>query len=216
MSLRCFPLLSVIVLLGCQPASRDFADALVDAARVGDVDRVRELLNSGAPLEGRQSGYTPLLTASSNLKADVVKLLLDAGADVNATTPLGESALFPPSRRGRVDIVRDLLEAGANPNIQDESGMTALMIAAAQGQGVVRLLLESGASPKVVDKDGWSPLMWAAAHGDLEIVKTLVAAGSELNQQNNKGETASTIATRLGHNNVTEVLEQQPPDSNEK
>lgn len=122
-----------------------------DAASVGDVDRLGELLDGDADLVGAYSedGYTPLHFAAFFDQGKAVRLLLDRGADVGAVArndmqvqPL-HSAVAADSR----EVAAALLIAGADPNAKQQGGYTPLM-AAEQNEkegDMVRLLMDHGA-----------------------------------------------------------------------
>lgn len=104
-----------------------------------------------------------------------VKALLAQGADVNATSADGYTALMYTASYGNSEIVRFLLDKGADVNAQDKTGHTALMEAAKQELdagdvmadyvGTVTALLDKGADVSVRDKYGRTALMYADAYG---------------------------------------------------
>ena len=103
---------------------RSFAQATMD----GNLRRMRWLHFAGARIDARSNLGNPLLLAASEGKLEVVRYLLDEGADVNAransdSTPLAEAAYY-----GHVDVIKELLLRGADINAIGEPG-TALDIA---------------------------------------------------------------------------------------
>jgi ankyrin repeat protein len=109
----------------------------------------------------------------------VLKLLIDAGADVNAQDSVGTSSLmFAASAPGGTESVKLLLDSGADVNMIDRNEhFSALMWAAAEGQaGNVALLLEHDADPALKDIDGDTAESFAAQKGHTNVVTLLQAA----------------------------------------
>jgi ankyrin repeat protein len=128
------------------------------AAVVGWVDGVRYIIEHGI-LEVDVVGpdglnQTPLFLASDRGHADVVRLLLAAGADPNiADDPFEETPLHLASRHGFLEVAAMLIDGGANLEVKDnDSGSTPLLLAASQHNlTVVKLLIDSGANVNAVD-----------------------------------------------------------------
>src|SRR5690606_29517038 len=70
----------------------------------------------------------PFREVSNREPIDAVKLLLEAGADPNAATPAGDSALHLAATDGKLDIVQALAEGGADLAMENGAGKTALEI----------------------------------------------------------------------------------------
>ena len=100
---------------------------LIDAAYFNDIDRVRELLDSGVnPNTKNNWGQTPLMLALYKGDTEIVRLLLQHGADPNSKNrDGGDTLLMDASRLGRIDIVRLFLENGADPSITNNWGESA-------------------------------------------------------------------------------------------
>ena len=104
-----------------------------------------------------------LLTAAMIGDIASLELLLDRGADVNATDGSARTPLLEAVFGGHLDVVDLLLRRGADVNAQDYDGWTALMEASSKGRTqTVRLLLAFGADPKVASRRGWTALKVAA------------------------------------------------------
>ncbi len=111
------------------------ASSLEKAARTGNVRQVQELIRQGINVN-RASFYgreTALITAARAGKFDVVKILLDAGADVQARDGLGRTALMAAAAKGRASIVKLLLARGSSAILSDRYGDTPLTLAAQSG-----------------------------------------------------------------------------------
>ncbi|KAL7895629.1 hypothetical protein HDV64DRAFT_257366 [Trichoderma sp. TUCIM 5745] len=115
----------------------------------------------------------------------VVKLLLAAGADVNAAAEsFGGTALQRAAKEGDQEIVKMLLTAGADVNAAPADsywGATALQAAAWKGhQEIVKMLLVAGANVNAIDESGRQPAVEAATRGGYqEIVEMLLVAGAQ-------------------------------------
>lgn len=89
---------------------------------------------SAAQVEDKgQKDSTPLMEAASAGHLDIVKLLLNHNADVNAHCATGNTPLMFACAGGQVDVVKVLLKHGANVEEQNENGHTPLMEAASAG-----------------------------------------------------------------------------------
>lgn len=163
----------------------DLGKELVRAVAEGKVERVRSLIKSGAGLEERNEEFrTPLMMASGRGSTEIVRLLLDAGANVNAGG--SEPALTIAATQGHFEVATLLIKAGANLGALD-SGMhqTALMwslIAAphrASHTKVALALIEAGSDVNQGQKS-WTPLMAAISVGDLEVAHALIARGADV------------------------------------
>jgi ankyrin repeat protein len=130
-------------------AQGDGMTALHWAAERGDLALTNVLVKAHANLKAttRIGSYTPLQIASKGGNAAVVRALINAGADVNAVTTSGATALHLAAASGNADAVTALIEKGANVNAKEsEWGQTPLVFAAEYDRAdVIRVLLKHGA-----------------------------------------------------------------------
>ena len=105
----------------------------------------------------------PVLHAAAQAGSDdALSRLLAEGADVNARSTGGETALMLAAARGRLDAIGLLIERGADVNAATDAGNTALMLAAARGQvDAARTLLAHGARADHRNKFGLGAADWA-------------------------------------------------------
>ena len=108
---------------------------LISAAEDGDAARVARLLDSGASADERPApgGETPLMRAAARGHLEVVRVLLDAGADVCASRADGFTPLVLAVFFGHEEVVRLLVERGADPSARTNLGTTAARWAEARG-----------------------------------------------------------------------------------
>lgn len=156
--------------LVCHP----LGTALHVAAYQGHRALIPLLVASGAKVDQEHQTLTPLLLAVSQGQFDVVKALLEAGANPNFGGAKGAPPLSMAALVGDVQVVELLLARGAKLNATNPQGGTALRAAADAGKTeVVRLLLARGAKFDSADAFGKRPIDYAREKGHLEIVKLL-------------------------------------------
>ncbi|MBI3476637.1 MAG: ankyrin repeat domain-containing protein [Acidobacteria bacterium] len=127
---------------------------LWEVVESGEADAVRAFLQEGAN-PNQNSRDLSLLQRARN--ADVVRVLIAGGADVNWKSSYGTALLSAAS--GDLDAVTALISAGAHVNETNSEGETALMKAASEAEpDICRLLLTSGANPSLLDQSGHSAL----------------------------------------------------------
>jgi ankyrin repeat protein len=149
---------------------------IFEAAATGRVDRVRQLLKQDPNLAHAWSpdGWTALHLNFNHL--DVAKVLIDAGADLNANSKnaLNATPLQGAAATNRIELARLYLLRGANVNCRSEGGASPLHEAAGNGYlDFVRLLLENGANVNQKDDKGKTPLTIAIEEKQIEIAKLL-------------------------------------------
>jgi ankyrin repeat protein len=166
---------------------KDVVSALLDsgaeldvyeAAATGQTARLLELLANDTSLVNAYSpdGFTPLGFAVFFSQPEIVKALLDAGADVNLpsresmkVTPLASAAAAK-----QTDLARVLIAHGANVNARAASGHIPLHEASANGNvELVKLLIESGADVNARTDDGKTPLDFAVEYKRDEVIELL-------------------------------------------
>ena len=133
---------------------------------------------------------TVLMLTSKTGNADAVRLLLDRGAEVNATQARDFSALMFAAAEGHANVIELLIERGANaaattiastkPERRPAGGMTALLFAARQGHmEAVRELLAGGADVDQSSADQTSPLLIAVLNGHYDMAYLLLENGAD-------------------------------------
>jgi len=151
---------------------------------------------------------TPLHRASGNGRAEVVRILLEHGADPIAQNKRGLAPLHRASDRGHVEVVRLLIGFGAGVSARDDQGWTPLHWASDRGHGdVACVLLEHGADATAHDEQGWTPLHRASDQGHAELARALLERGrAEVTARDKYGWTPLRHATEKGRLDVVRVL----------
>jgi ankyrin repeat protein len=156
------------------------------AAALGDLKQVQALVKADRGLLDKEVGLsTPLVWAAENNKPEVLKWLLDQGADINFHNAGEDSALGSAAWSGHTEIVKLLLDAGADTELgagKDAYG-TPLHRACWQGNlELVRLLLDRGALINSENNNHETPLGFAVGEGRIDVVRYLLDRGADLNK----------------------------------
>jgi ankyrin repeat protein len=163
------------------------------AAQCGRVRFLKELLSRGAdPSQPDADGRTPIMynvgtydgpPAEDSDHVKTLDMLLEAGADINAHSDRGYTALHYAASYGSHHTAKLLLERGADLNAQNKQGQTPLHLAAdtivEMGLGTVELLLKAGADPSIPDNSGHLPIDVAQANGFQELARRLGEASGD-------------------------------------
>jgi len=187
-------------------ANREGVTPMQLAAINGSARMLERLIKTGASPNASLSkfGDTALMLAARTGKTDSVTLLLDNGAQVNAvetwggTTPL----MWAVSER-HLDTVKLLLASGANVNAR------SYFVPSAHGRGFEGATPEPPKPDQAVEElaGGWlTPLMFATREGDLEIARTLIDAGADLNVVAGDGKDALGMAVFNGQYELASFL----------
>uniref|UniRef100_A0A452GMR0 K Homology domain-containing protein n=1 Tax=Gopherus agassizii TaxID=38772 RepID=A0A452GMR0_9SAUR len=170
--------------------------ALTLACFQGRAEVVSLLLDRKANVEHRaKTGLTPLMEAASGGYAEVGRVLLDKGADVNAppVPSSRDTALTIAADKGHYKFCELLINRGAHIDVRNKKGNTPLWLAANGGHfDVVQLLVQAGADVDAADNRKITPLMSAFRKGHVKVVQYLV---KEVNQFPSDIECMRYIAT---------------------
>ncbi|KAN0135081.1 Ankyrin repeat-containing domain protein [Lactarius tabidus] len=189
------------------PGYRHFTP-LALACNSDNLEISRLLVQHGADVNSRNGNYrTPLMFVKENL--DIARLLIDNGADMNSANSEGQTVLHLAARLDRLHIAKLVLECGADFNICDEDGQTPLDIATEQGNHDVADILSSYMAG-AISLDGainsTPSLFTASENGQLNIVRSLLDGGSDVNATYRNRMTALHAASYKGHLEVANLL----------
>ena len=170
--------------------------ALESAAAKGDTDLVRRMLATRENIPSPVM-YQTLRAAASKGSLELVRLLIDRGADLNgapADPKDPQTVLMAAAQSGKADVVKEILLHRPDVNAKSYTGETALTMFLERGgehegaEEIVKALISYGADLRQVDEQGRTPLF--AACSTPQAVKLLVASGADVNAKDRGGQTA--------------------------
>ena len=152
-----------------------------EACALGSVDRIQQVL-AASPEKARSysaDGFPAVGLAAFFGHADAVRVLIDAGADVNAAATNGfkVTSLHAAVAGGNLDIVRAVLAAGADPNAPQQAGFRPIHEAGVNAKReLAELLMAHGADPALTNDAGKSAVDMAREKGHTEFAQWLESA----------------------------------------
>jgi ankyrin repeat protein len=179
------------------------------AAAHNSVQCLGYFINSGIEISLPHSttNSAPLHFAAEYGHVEVVKILLEKGANIGAQNQNGYTPLHFAAEYGHVEVVKILLEKGANIEAQNQNAYTTLHFAAEKGNfAVIKILLEKVADIEAKSQNGYTPLHLAAGDGNVEVVKILLEKGANIEAQNLYAYTPLHFAAEYGHVEVVKIL----------
>jgi len=196
----------------------------------GDCSNLRELIERGADIHGRNNYTTPIAECIVHRNINCLRALIDAGADVDVFTAFGPNLYSPlimavngignpneiiDEEGFAIVMINILLDAGANINYKSRNGITALIQSIFTGHNqIAHLLIDRGANINLQNIDGSTPLMFALNRNRFDIATRLVGMVDNVNVQNNGGFTALYYACKKNTVELVEKLIDRGADVN--
>ena len=212
------------------------AQEVIDAVKVGDAHRLRELLDQDPMLVNARTatGESAALMAAYHRRSEIAALLIERGAQLsffeaaalgqaplvrawlerekellNACSPDGFTALALASYFGHREVVLDLLTRDAEVNAVASNAMRVMPLHAAVAgnhHAIAKALLAHGARVNAPQQMGWRPLHAAAQSGDRQMIELLLAHGADVAAKNDHGHTPLDVAQERGHIEAVRLL----------
>lgn len=213
--------LAIVELLLAKGASCNLADAagetpLMSAAHRGEIKMTKCLLEKGKAKINAcgDDGRTALIWALKNRSyrnnsANMVRLLVEKGANINAKAKNEETPLSFAMKENKQDIINYLIDKGADlPNISGNN--ISLLAAIYEGDLIkVKILLKKGANANEKGADGDTPLIAAVYRGQKEAVIELIKHKANVNAlKHSDGATPLGVAKGRGYTEIARILEE--------
>ena len=200
----------------------DGTTPLMKAAYRGDDQMAHELIRAGASVTAKNKKLQTALHLATSSRSwwahsSVIKVLIEAGADINGQDEDGTTPLMQAAYKGHYYAVLELIRAGASVTaMNQQQKQRALHIACKESHSsVVKALIEAGADVNGQDEDGTTPLMNAADKGHEQMVLKLIRAGASVTSMNKRQkQRALHIACKEGHSSVMKTLIESGADVN--
>lgn len=182
---------------------------VIDAILTGDPGRVDALLKKGATPNIATGGDSPLIYAARRNEIEMVRLLLDAGADINYRNDRGETALMTCSIRGTTELLTLLLERGSDVHAVDDNGHTVLgkvISRPTDTEPLTRLCIVKGASIHQPGYNGQTPLAYAVIYNRVDVARLLLDMGADVDAPDHEGKTPFIMAVKRGSVELAQIL----------
>ena len=188
---------------------------LIIAAEQGDLVSLSMQLASSVDIDAVDGrGRTAVMAATHGNHPDVVKLLIEAGADIHTQDNMNDNPFLYAGAEGLLEILRLTIAAGANTKLVNRYGGSALIPACHHGYPdcVLELLTTTDVDINHVNNLGWTALIEAVILSDggpvhQRIVQILVDHGADLSIGDNDGVTALEHAKNRGYGEMVRILE---------
>ena len=215
-------------------------DSIWSAAAEGNLNAVKKYLAKGIDINAKGGSLksTVLLSAALYDQVEMVEFLIQNGADVNAKSEDGTTALHAAAFLGQYKVAKLLIQNGADVNARNNDGETVISGTMADWEttkfiaGILQLKLDrervetgrdqtasflrqQGAKAEFSDPTG-NDIWTMAGAGNVQAVKEHLTKGIDVDAKNKDGSTALHIASLLGQYEVAELLIQRGADVNIK
>lgn len=177
------------------------------AVRKNQINVVEFLLDK-SDINYAMGGYTLLHEAAENGYLELVKVLLENKANINAKNERNWTPLHAAAYNGYLEIVKVFVQNGADVNGKVINGCTALYYAVENGnENIVDLLVKHGANVNVFERSSnTTPLHTACREGKEQIVKFLLENNAESNASDKRYFTPLHLAAKEGHLGIVHLL----------
>jgi len=157
------------------------ASSLNELIKKGSLDSIEKKIKKGANVNEYKYYRTPLTCAINERNIEIVKLLLENGADANKKDKDGDIPITCAINKRDIEIVKLLLENGADANKEVKKGNTPLIYAVRKGDiEILKYLIKNGADVNATNKYGVSILFIALKEGEPSLIDLILSKNPEV------------------------------------
>jgi len=231
-----FKRISIVLLVICVFALPVLSQEIFDATQKGDLAKVKALVQKSpnSVKTTNKNDDTPLHIAADEGHFEIVRFLIEKGADVNSINSSLRNPVLLAGYKGHIEVVKFLLDNGVKFDYVDDRGYTPLRWAAVRGKkDVVELYvahgakislheaaacghtdfidkkLEEGADINGINQDGRTPLHQTVYSGTIETIEYLIKKGANINSLSSNNETPLDLAIENNREEVAAALRAQ-------
>ncbi len=189
--------------------AQNYNDNFVEAIRNNDIEKIQLMIKQGIDLNKKWGPlhYPYLIAGIRSTKLEIVKILIEAGASIDAVDVYGETPLMNSTAVGNYEITEYLIKNKANVNHTNYDGLSVLDAALLTNKlSIWKLLIENGADPHRKNNNGFNILFRVMIRGTPEILATLLEIGFDPKEKVNNI-SALQFAKFFGNIKIIEFLE---------
>lgn len=173
------------------------------AAKIGNAEMVRYLLDKGSHMSCDEDTDPPILLSAFGGSVEVAELLLDNGANMNSRSDIGRLPMHEAAQYDSIDLMRFFLSRDADPNATDSYNNAPIHFA--ESPECIKVLLDAGADVDAKDYTGDTALyLWNMPI--LETVRILHSYGADIQTRNDNGETPINYAITRKNGELLDAL----------
>lgn len=190
---------------------------LLAAARKGDIEFVKFLLQNHANPNQTTKGSTPLIWTTVYQQAEIAQLLVNSGVHINQSDQDGNCPLKIAVQINNIALTRLFLNAGADTHTIDKQGLTPHMRALAKASPkIIELFIEKHPDVNAFHHNGNPSLIFACLNNHLECAQLLIDKGADINRANAiTGDTPLMTAVQGGDLELVKLLISKGADVNQ-
>ncbi|XP_013422003.1 fibronectin type 3 and ankyrin repeat domains protein 1 [Lingula anatina] len=197
-----------------EPLTGDHLHRAVNANNLEEVERILHTGEVKAEIPDKY-GFTPLMQAATKGYLDILRTLIENGADVNFANESKKTALMMACFSGNLAEAQELRKHGADYNARDKGGSMPIHWAVDGGDpNLLEWIIQDGADVNSKDSHShWTPLIRAATiGGNVKIAEVLIKHGANVNMHDKDGKTALMSAVINGYQELVLLLLKENAD----